>query len=193
MTLMPAVSSWLQTTRSRLTLLFGGTAVLAGLAIGLVADQVLTRHLTELSGQSLVSASQPIALALAQGMQEREREIALLSYLPMLTRDDGYAPQLQAHLEQIRQSYPFYSWIGVTDAQGVVQVSTGNLLRGQNVSQRPWFSAGQQGPYVGDALMRCCWINCCAHPAARCLCGSWTMRRPSGDRTRYSKAWCRPM
>ncbi|PIF18046.1 MULTISPECIES: PAS domain S-box protein [unclassified Acidovorax] len=151
MTLMPAVSSWLQTTRSRLTLLFGGTAVLAGLAIGLVADQVLTRHLTELSGQSLVSASQPIALALAQGMQEREREIALLSYLPMLTRDDGYAPQLQAHLEQIRQSYPFYSWIGVTDAQGVVQVSTGNLLRGQNVSQRPWFSAGQQGPYVGDA------------------------------------------
>ena len=151
MTLMPAVSSWLQTTRSRLTLLFGGTAVVAGLAIGLVADQVLTRHLTELSGQSLVSASQPIALALAQGMQEREREIALLSYLPMLTRDDGYAPQLQAHLEQIRQSYPFYSWIGVTDAQGVVQVSTGNLLRGQNVSQRPWFSAGQQGPYVGDA------------------------------------------
>lgn len=92
MTLMPAVSSWLQTTRSRLTLLFGGTAVLAGLAIGLVADQVLTRHLTELSGQSLVSASQPIALALTQGMQEREREIALLSYLPMLTRDDGYAP-----------------------------------------------------------------------------------------------------
>lgn len=151
MTLMPAVSSWLQTTRSRLTLLFGGTAVVAGLAIGLVADQVLTRHLTELSGQSLVSASQPIALALAQGMQEREREIALLSYLPMLTRDDGYAPQLQAHLEQIRQSYPFYSWIGVTDAQGVVQVSTGNLLRGQNASQRPWFSAGQQGPYVGDA------------------------------------------
>ncbi|TWG38100.1 PAS domain S-box-containing protein/diguanylate cyclase (GGDEF)-like protein [Acidovorax delafieldii] len=151
MTLMPAVSSWLQTTRSRLTLLFGGTAVVAGLAIGLVADQVLTRHLTELSGQSLVSASQPIALALAQGMQEREREIALLSYLPMLTRDDGYAPQLQAHLEQIRQSYPFYSWIGVTDVQGVVQVSTGNLLQGQNVSQRPWFSAGQQGPYVGDA------------------------------------------
>eukprot|EP01037_Dinobryon_pediforme_P006757 gene6757-6830_t len=151
MTLMPAVSSWLQTTRSRLTLLFGGTAVVAGLAIGLVADQVLTRHLTELSGQSLVSASQPIALALAQGMQEREREIALLSYLPMLTRDDGYAPQLQAHLEQIRQSYPFYSWIGVTDVQGVVQVSTGNLLEGQNVSQRPWFSAGQQGPYVGDA------------------------------------------
>ena len=27
----------------------------------------------------------------------------------------------------------------------------GNLLQGQNVSQRPWFGAGRQGPYVGDA------------------------------------------
>ncbi|PJI97648.1 PAS domain S-box-containing protein/diguanylate cyclase (GGDEF)-like protein [Acidovorax sp. 69] len=151
MPLMPAVSSWLQTTRSRLTLLFGGTAVLTGLAIGFVADEVLSRHLTEVSGQSLMNASQPIALALSQGMQEREREISLLSYLPMLTSESGYAPQLQAHLEQIRQSYPFYSWIGVTDAQGVVQVATGNLLLGQDVSQRPWFGAGKTGPYVGDA------------------------------------------
>ena len=28
---------------------------------------------------------------------------------------------------------------------------TGNLLLGQNVSQRPWFNAGKKGPYVGDA------------------------------------------
>ncbi|MDD2180188.1 diguanylate cyclase [Acidovorax sp. D2M1] len=146
-----SVSRWLQTTRSRLTLLFGGTAVATGLAVGLLADELLTRQLTDLSGQSLMNSSQPIALALAQGMHEREREVALLSHLPMLTRDGGYAPQLQAHLEQIRQSYPFYSWIGVTDTQGVVQVATGNLLQGQDVSQRPWFGAGGRGPYVGDA------------------------------------------
>lgn len=151
MRLISSVSSWLHTTRARLTLLFGGTAVATGLVVGLVADELLTRQLTDLSGQSLMNSSRPIALALAQGMQEREREIALLSHLPMLTQGAGYAPQLQAHLEQIRQSYPFYSWIGVTDTQGVVQVATGNLLQGQNVSQRPWFGAGGRGPYVGDA------------------------------------------
>eukprot|EP01030_Chromulinospumella_sphaerica_P000262 gene262-264_t len=151
MRLTSSVSRWLHTTRARLTLLFGGTAVATGLAVGLLADELLTRQLTDLSGQSLMNSSQPIALALAQGMQEREREISLLSHLPMLTQGSGYDPQLQAHLEQIRQSYPFYSWIGVTDTQGVVQVATGNLLRGQNVSQRPWFGAGRQGPYVGDA------------------------------------------
>ena len=142
---------WLRTTRARLTLLFGGTAVLTGLAIGLIADQVLGRHLTGLSGQSLIHASQPIALALAQGMQEREREIALLSQLPMLTGAGIDTPRLRSHLEQIRQSYPFYSWIGVTDAQGTVQVATGNLLHGQNVSQRPWFGGGKKGAYIGDA------------------------------------------
>lgn len=151
MRLTSSVSRWLHTTRARLTLLFGGTAVATGLAVGLLADELLTRQLTDLSGQSLMNSSQPIALALAQGMQEREREISLLSHLPMLTQGSGYSPQLQAHLEQIRQSYPFYSWIGVTDTQGVVQVATGNLLQGQDVSQRPWFGAGGQGPYVGDA------------------------------------------
>lgn len=151
MRLTSSVSRWLHTTRARLTLLFGGTAVATGVAVGLLADELLTRQLTDLSGQSLMNSSQPIALALAQGMQEREREISLLSHLPMLTQGSGYDPQLQAHLEQIRQSYPFYSWIGVTDTQGVVQVATGNLLQGQDMSQRPWFGAGGQGPYVGDA------------------------------------------
>ena len=151
MRLTSSVSRWLHTTRARLTLLFGGTAVATGLGVGLLADELLTRQLTDLSGQSLMNSSQPIALALAQGMQEREREISLLSHLPMLTQSSGYSPQLQAHLEQIRQSYPFYSWIGVTDTQGVVQVATGNLLQGQDVSKRPWFGAGGQGPYVGDA------------------------------------------
>lgn len=151
MILVPGLSKWFRTTRSQLTLLFGGTAVITGLAIGLVADRVLSSHLTQLSGQSLLNASQPIALALAQGMQEREREIALLSHLPLVTSAEGFSPQLQAHLEQIQQSYPFYSWIGVADAQGVVQVATGNLLLGQDVSARPWFSAGKSGPYVGDA------------------------------------------
>ena len=55
-----------------------------------------------------MNSSQPIVLAPALGMQEREREISLLSHLPMLTQGSGHDPQLQAHLEQIRQSYPFY-------------------------------------------------------------------------------------
>ncbi len=80
------------TTRARLTLLFGGTAVATGPAVGLLADELLTRQLTDLSGQSLMNSSQPIALALAQGMQEREREISLLSHLPNVDPGLGLRP-----------------------------------------------------------------------------------------------------
>lgn len=187
MKLGPFSPHWLRTTRSRLTLLFGGTAVITGLGFGLVVDQVLSKHLTDLSGQSLMNASQPIALALAQGIQEREREISLLSHQPLLTRTEGYAPQLQAHLEQIKVSYPFYSWIGVTDERGVVQVSTGNLLLGQDVSARPWFGAGKTALTLATHTMRCCWTNTCVSQAARCPCGSWTTHRLCVGKTRSSK------
>ena len=110
MRLTSSVSRWLHTTRVRLTLLFGGTAVATGLAVGLLADELLTRQLTDLSGQSLMNSNQPMALALAQGMQERGREISLLSHLPMLTQGSGYGvlfrPQrIQAHQRPLWARY----------------------------------------------------------------------------------------
>ena len=46
---------------------------------------------------------------------------------------------------------PHSLWLGVADAQGVVRAATNNMLLGQNVEERPWFRAGLQAPYVGDA------------------------------------------
>lgn len=45
---------------------------------------------------------------------------------------------------------PHNLWIGAADLDGVVRAATGNLLRGQSVLQRPWFSAGLHGLHVGD-------------------------------------------
>ena len=101
------MSRWLHTTRARLTLLFGGTAVATGLAVGLLADELLTRQLTDLSGQSLMNSSQPIALALSQGMLEREREITLLSHLPMVTRPEVGGSRPAMTLKSVVLPAPF--------------------------------------------------------------------------------------
>ena len=45
---------------------------------------------------------------------------------------------------------PHNLWMGAADLGGVVRAATGNLLRGQSVLQRPWFSAGLHGLHVGD-------------------------------------------
>lgn len=54
-------------------------------------------------------------------------------------------------LDALHANYPSYAWIGLTDSAGKVVASTGGLLLGADVSQRPWFKQGSQKPYLGDA------------------------------------------
>lgn len=42
------------------------------------------------------------------------------------------------------------SWIGYADIDGQVLQASDGLLVGENVSTRPWFRNGLQGPYAGD-------------------------------------------
>ncbi|MCV4861533.1 hypothetical protein OFB63_36340, partial [Escherichia coli] len=58
--------------------------------------------------------------------------------------------EFQPSLERLQKSYPAYSWIGLTDLGGIVRASTGGLLMGADVSQRPWFPGGLKGPHLGD-------------------------------------------
>lgn len=48
------------------------------------------------------------------------------------------------------RTYPDYAWIGLTDEQGKVLVSTGKVLEGKDVRSRPWFQKAQTSSYVGD-------------------------------------------
>lgn len=110
-----------------------------------------TQELTRINADALLLTGKPIAAALAEGLREREREAMLLSHHPLLTQGTLDSVIVHAHFDEIKQSFPFYSWIGVADTDGVVQVSTGGLLKHQHVTQRPWFVEGLKGPYTGDA------------------------------------------
>jgi len=75
----------------------------------------------------------------------------MLSRLPAFQSGSLNADWIEPYLNQLQRSFPNYSWIGVADAQGTVQAATAGLLRDASVRERPWFSSGQQGPYMGDA------------------------------------------
>lgn len=142
---------WIRTSRVRLTLLFGGMSLAIALVVATYVDRERTEELNRINSDVLVMAGKPIAMALAEGLREREREIVLLSHHPMLTQGPLDSAVIEGHFEEIQQSFPAYSWIGIADVNGEVQSSTGGLLNHQNVAQRPWFSAGLKGPYSGDA------------------------------------------
>ncbi|KQP13648.1 sensor domain-containing diguanylate cyclase [Pseudorhodoferax sp. Leaf267] len=127
-------------------LLVGALAVVLALIFGdLVRQESVKRSATELD----VIASNAAKL-LAEGLVERSREIEVLTRSQALWQDGLDSPAVVALLGRLRAVSPNSLWIGVADAQGVVRAATGDLLLGENVAARPWFSGGRQGLYVGD-------------------------------------------
>lgn len=51
-------------------------------------------------------------------------------------------PKLEVLLNNLKRSKSSFSWIGYTDTEGTVLAATDGMLKGANVSQRPWFQLG---------------------------------------------------
>lgn len=56
---------------------------------------------------------------------------------------------VRAYLDGVASSARV-SWVGFAGTDGIVRASSDRLLEGQNVSSRPWFSAGLDGGFAGD-------------------------------------------
>ncbi|MBE9078729.1 EAL domain-containing protein [Romeria aff. gracilis LEGE 07310] len=134
----------------RLSLAFGGIAVLLTLVIGEIAGKLaMSRTETEI-GQELAHISEQMADELDRTMFERFREIQLIAGLEPFRDAQTPAAEQQALLDRLQETYSSYSWIGFANHQGTVESSTKALLQGQSVAQRPWFMEAQRLPYVGD-------------------------------------------
>lgn len=136
--------------RGRLTLWFGGLSLGTLLSVGLYVGHIATTELADFGGQVLHVSARSAADLLAANLGERDREIRLLAQLPLFTRGDLRSPELGRAIDQRKQTFDEYAWVGLTDAQGRVLQASGGLLVGMDVSQRPWFQAARQGPYTGD-------------------------------------------
>ncbi|WP_421854973.1 hypothetical protein [Marinomonas sp.] len=137
------------TFRKRITLLSGGLLLSLSLVLVTSFYQLTSTRLSAASGESLVSISQSISNMLSANLMEREREILLLSMRTSLYETQELSA-LQHAIDQIKNSYKNYAWIGFANANGVVLASGNGILKGADVSQRPWFINGRSGPFVGN-------------------------------------------
>lgn len=119
-------------------------------AVGLLSGEQARRNSEQEAGVTLNQLARRLMLSLDTGMYERFREVQNLAALGALIDTEIGANEWRALIDRLQSTYPYYSWVGVTDAQGIVIAGTGGLLEGKDVSQRPWFAQGQQQPYVGD-------------------------------------------
>lgn len=119
-------------------------SVLLSVLVGLVTRQQIQQNI---SGQMQATAQQMVD-KLDQGMFERYRDIQNAATL-FSTRELSAAEKRDL-VEMLQRTFADYSWIGLTDTEGAVLVSTGQILEGEDVSGRPWFVEGLREPFVGD-------------------------------------------
>ena len=118
--------------------------------VGLLSGEQARRNSEQEAGATLNQLANRLMLSLDTGMYERFREVQNLAAVGALINTEIGATEWRALIDRLQSTYPYYSWVGVTDAQGVVIAGTGGLLEGQDASQRPWFAKGKQQPFVGD-------------------------------------------
>lgn len=122
--------------------LFSITGGLSGLSARREAERA--------SGAMLAQLATAVAARLDADVAERFREIRRLTEIETTLELDMTPERWRRTLERLQSSTKHYSWIGVTNLDGTVLASTGGLLQGTSVQQRPWFKAGLDKPAVLD-------------------------------------------
>lgn len=125
-------------------------AAVAGLAAGVLAADAAERQVRDGSERMLAQLARQTEQTLAANLVNRLSVVQALA--AHVEAADDWSPQaLRRQLAAAQGQFPEFAWIGVVDGSGRILAATGGLLEGQEVGQRPWFRAGMQGPWLGDA------------------------------------------
>ncbi|XHS77440.1 diguanylate cyclase [Burkholderiaceae bacterium UC74_6] len=137
--------------RVQLTLLIGGLSLAALAGTGWYAGSIAIERQKEIGGDLLQATTDSGAVLLAQGLEERRKEVQLLARSHLMRNGDLAGDEVRAELESRQRYSPEYAWLGVARLDATVVQSTGGVLQGVSVAQRPWFKVSSQGEfYTGD-------------------------------------------
>ncbi|MEX1221743.1 MAG: diguanylate cyclase [Idiomarina sp.] len=130
---------------------FAAWAVVLTTVISVLLTQVASNQIREQAGSNLADVAYQMSDKLERGMFERYRDIQVAASLVAKLQQDGDTEAMRRLLNRLQTTYSDYAWIGLTDAEGKVLVSTQGMLEGNNVAERPWFrNALNEDSYVGD-------------------------------------------
>ncbi|WP_157337276.1 GGDEF domain-containing protein [Paenibacillus lutrae] len=117
--------------------------------LSIVISQRTTTQVEETIGASLSQVAYQMAEKLDYFMWSHAGEVDMLSQ--MLTYADADNPdELRALLEQLKKSFPSFTWVAFIDPSGKVKASSDGILTGSDISARPVFTEGRKGRFIGD-------------------------------------------
>jgi len=133
-----------------LALAFSLLTVILTLLLVQVVERSSTEQVKDSIGHSLGELARQTADKLDRGMFERYREVGLMAGRRDLRDPAIPLAERRRILADMRETYGYYDWIGLTALDGKVIVEARGLLEGADVSQRPWFRNALEGVHVGD-------------------------------------------
>ena len=131
--------------RFRQALLAGGLALVTLVGVVALSARQATELLRVQVSQQLQSSARRIAALLALQIDERVKEIEILSRTPSLTERAFGSSGIARSLDLRRQASAEYAWIGVADPLGRIVNATDGHLLGADVRASRWFAAGLRG------------------------------------------------
>lgn len=141
---------WYNTFRHRLTLLIGILVIALGIGFVSFIYHMASQKLTSASSEELNNIARSTANMLAATLNERQREIVLLSKRQIFESVETNLQPVRDAITLMQDSYSHYAWIGFANTQGIVVASGKGRLEGVDVSQRPWFYEGLKQAYLSD-------------------------------------------
>jgi len=120
--------------RAQIAVMLAGLTLILSIILAIVAGQISGGQLEQNIGSNLSQLSTLTVSQIDQTMFERWREIRNLATQSKLFSSTDNAASVRVLLNQIKQTYRYYSWIGWTDGSGTVVAGTDNLLEGQNMA-----------------------------------------------------------
>lgn len=139
----------LRSLRARFAVVVATVVLVLSCVFGAVIGESSISRLKEQTGQQLREAAFSMVDRLDRDMSARSKMLTVLSDLQALRHPDkiGEAHKLLNHLGH---DFPSYSWIGLTNSNGKVVASTGNILKDADISRRPVFMNGLEAIFIGD-------------------------------------------
>ncbi|MBP2002511.1 diguanylate cyclase (GGDEF)-like protein [Paenibacillus shirakamiensis] len=123
-------------------------AILTGL-LSWIIERESTEEVKKTIGGSLAETSYQMAEKLDYFMWSRAGEIQMLSKLDAF-RSPDQPEDIRKLLDQLKTSFPVFTWSGFMDTKGNVLASTDGILTGMNLSERPVFTEAQKDLFIGD-------------------------------------------
>ncbi|WP_269799246.1 sensor domain-containing diguanylate cyclase [Bacillus sp. FJAT-45037] len=146
------LEGWINISTSLKTLLsviFAALIITITIILSLAIGQRSSEEVRNEIGSSLLEISFIMADKLDHYMWSRYGEVKILSELQEV-REPENIDDTRNILNRLKETFPAFSWIGLTDHEGNVVASTNSILEGADISARPVFLEAQEEIFIGD-------------------------------------------